>query len=315
MAILECPKCSHGFDFATLLQQFHKSNPGLDFLVKFQEYLDKNNSENIPNIKVEPNDSLEIKDFKVEPVDPLAMETPVSPPVQNLVHSVFSDILEPQNQLLNIRMGQKVPKMGQKVPKIKRKKKEDPLKEFNNGEKYLKIAPRPVPKIIETPFPCDDCGEIFENKTQLREHRKKIHPKPRFRAYICSVCGGNFGRDYLALFRHEEEVHQKQRKYFCEFCDKKFMTASNKTRHEIEEHTEFYRHHGSKFCCYICGAIYKNQKSYEKHISKPCKPQCPGTKKQSSKKRKQEEIEMDPIGIDHYDHNEKPLIIDIKKEV
>ena len=44
MTILKCPKCFHGLDVGTLVQQFNKLNPGSSLLESLQEYLYRNNS-------------------------------------------------------------------------------------------------------------------------------------------------------------------------------------------------------------------------------------------------------------------------------
>lgn len=128
-------------------------------------------------------------------------------------------------------------------------------------------------KQTQLKFPCEKCPKIFPSKTQLREHCKKSHPKQRFRTYHCHTCGEKFDKHYLELYRHEEEVHGKLRNYFCQFCDKKFITASNRTRHEFEEHTEICRNVNSKLSCLKCGAIFKYPKVFEKHQLNPCKAQ------------------------------------------
>ena len=82
---------------------------------------------------------------------------------------------------------------------------------------------------IEKSQTCDQCGEKFENKTELKKHKLSVHEGKQL--HRCSFCTACF-KISISLKRHVSTVHEKKnllnpapkskKLYQCEFCESKF---------------------------------------------------------------------------------------------
>ena len=62
--------------------------------------------------------------------------------------------------------------------------------------------------------------------------------------------------------RHVMEVHQKEKRHFCKYCDKSFFKMSSKKRHELT-HVEH-----DTWKCNVCSKTFKDQSSLKYHTQK-----------------------------------------------
>lgn len=99
---------------------------------------------------------------------------------------------------------------------------------------------------------CDICGKMYKNCRTLMKHKNLVHPSNPHkivRDYICSHenCGLIF-RSAKKLAWHKE-VHQRWPKR-CEFCQERFVHASNLVKHIRTKHNDQYlkENEGNKSC-------------------------------------------------------------------
>jgi KRAB domain-containing zinc finger protein len=105
--------------------------------------------------------------------------------------------------------------------------------------------------VIEV-FSCGNCGTLFSNKSQLRDHNRDIH-------YLkCHNCNRRFKTEKelnLHMARHS------QSNYFqCSQCPKNFTTSSNLLRHErIHSETK-------SFICHVCAKNFGQKTNLLRHL-------------------------------------------------
>ena len=71
------------------------------------------------------------------------------------------------------------------------------------------------------PFCCQECGMTFARADSFRGHSHSLE-----RTFLCSVCGKTFARRNIRDVH--ERAHYNDRRYPCNFCEKKFMTNQQK---------------------------------------------------------------------------------------
>ena len=77
----------------------------------------------------------------------------------------------------------------------------------------------------------------------------------------CDQCDKAFPQPYR-LNRHIREVHVKERRHFCRYCDKAFFKLTSKERHELT-HLEH-----DKWKCGSCERVFRDQSSLKYHEKK-----------------------------------------------
>ena len=101
-----------------------------------------------------------------------------------------------------------------------------------------------APQTAAVQFPCTFCGEVFESRSKLLHHRKKVKHQ-RSKINTCSKCGKIFVSN-SKLIQHMR-VHTKERPFKCDVCQQSFSTNGNLNRH-LKTHTG-----ERQFICEKCG--------------------------------------------------------------
>lgn len=104
---------------------------------------------------------------------------------------------------------------------------------------------RQVPELM-----CDYCKIFVPHKKHLRQHMLLVHSY----GVGCTYCSLQFKNTHQ-MINHVKSVHNKERPYACQHCDKSFSTASS-----LISHTR-YHFNDRPFLCSTCGRrfILKNQ--------------------------------------------------------
>ncbi|XP_071507792.1 uncharacterized protein [Diadema antillarum] len=106
------------------------------------------------------------------------------------------------------------------------------------------------------PFKCSLCTRSFASQQACDNHQgEHTGAKP----HKCEVCGRGFGTRKL-VNKHKYRVHSnKEKRFKCSFCDKRFLMAKD---HRIHER----RHKGIRpFVCLTCGKGFKDKHCMEVH--------------------------------------------------
>eukprot|EP00094_Tigriopus_californicus_P000396 TCALIF_00385-PA protein Name:"Similar to Ovol2 Transcription factor Ovo-like 2 (Mus musculus)" AED:0.66 eAED:0.66 QI:0/0/0/0.33/1/1/3/0/499 len=78
--------------------------------------------------------------------------------------------------------------------------------------------------------------------------------------YPCDQCNKTFPQPYR-LNRHIKEVHIKEKRHFCQFCDKAFFKTTSKDRHELT-HSDH-----QLWRCDVCDKNFRDQSSLKYHVN------------------------------------------------
>ena len=112
-------------------------------------------------------------------------------------------------------------------------------------------------KAIEFKFKCGECGHKFKRRDQWIIHQKRHQPKEDHK-FSCEKCGKRFFANYL-LQSHLKTHDDDAKTHVCSFCDKRFLTASNRLIHERT-------HTGQKdFPCNYCEKEFSAKKDRMMH--------------------------------------------------
>ena len=133
----------------------------------------------------------------------------------------------------------------------------------------------------ERPYYCDVCGVGFKQIAHLRSHvRVHTGEKP----FVCNICGAAFTQS-SRLNSHKKCLHSgnalkkekkvvepkdsKVRNFYCPICKKTFLDECFKREH-MEQHRialnrDSAASKNSVFQCDICGIMYSNKATYNKH--------------------------------------------------
>lgn len=111
----------------------------------------------------------------------------------------------------------------------------------------------------ERPFVCQQCGKAFFGCSSLTAHIKQIHDKVK--NHVCEICSQRFRMPAL-LRDHIRAKHTLERPYACPECDQTFSTAKTFKQHS-------FLHKEKKFQCNYCDRKFAQsagRRGHEKHF-------------------------------------------------
>ena len=102
---------------------------------------------------------------------------------------------------------------------------------------------------------CVQCGKLFTNNTDMKNHVKAVHDK--IRDIICDICAKGFpSKSALNIHRMG---HTGEKNFPCHICGQSY-----KTKHYLIIHTRL--HTGEKpHCCEECGKAFADPSALKNH--------------------------------------------------
>jgi len=106
------------------------------------------------------------------------------------------------------------------------------------------------------PFACDRCGRTFAQLGNLQKHMV-VHTGER--PHQCPQCARSF-TDISAMRRHVAAIHEKDARYGCHKCDRRFLHLSTARSHRMQ-------HDNIKpFHCDTCGRSFAQRAGWLRHL-------------------------------------------------
>ncbi|KXJ82691.1 hypothetical protein RP20_CCG011158 [Aedes albopictus] len=132
-------------------------------------------------------------------------------------------------------------------PKRKRRRKQQ------NGERTAKRSKK------KQNVTCSLCGEAFEGRVLLREHRKAAHPDGKVNTgpLICELCGKKYAT-ISSLTVHRSQ-HKEYQRFKCDECPKAFTFQCYLENHKRIEHRN------ERLICPLCGKLFKYGPDLKRH--------------------------------------------------
>lgn len=135
--------------------------------------------------------------------------------------------------------------------------------------KITRHIQRHIPKSFRNKFPCDFCSFFATRKDALTSHIKTMHQaSSRRKVCLClPECGKRFyTKSQLNI--HIRAVHEKVRKYLCNFCGKNFFNGK-----DLDMHIQ--RHGPKNQECQTCGNLFYCSLDLKRHMKTHSDPTIP----------------------------------------
>lgn len=126
----------------------------------------------------------------------------------------------------------------------------------SSGQTSQETSPSPTNEGL---FKCNSCEARFDDKNNLRSHKKSVHGPSDGKKKTCNLCG-TVVFNTSALKNHHKRVHEKSERTFqCDLCLKKFFSKAELTQHSFIHCDE------KKFKCDLCDKKFASRAYLERH--------------------------------------------------
>lgn len=116
------------------------------------------------------------------------------------------------------------------------------------AQKHMNI-PR---KDADKKFACEICGQEFKRKKNIVVHTRRVHNNER--SYVCEICNKGFYE--RTAWEQHKIVHTNEKPFVCELCKKGFKTEQRLTVHmeyHEETRTPSTKTRSEMYMCTYCG--------------------------------------------------------------
>lgn len=124
----------------------------------------------------------------------------------------------------------------------------------------------------EEQLKCTECDQVFTRINHLLLHEKKHHrpvdddtrngsgsKRVHCRPQLCSICGKSLAGGRRSLRMHMK-IHENIRPHHCAYCDKRFITKSDCSKHERLHTGEM------PYECTLCSRRFRHSASFRIHM-------------------------------------------------
>lgn len=103
---------------------------------------------------------------------------------------------------------------------------------LNNN--HIKNLPVFETNMNDLQYICTMCKKMFRKKSQLNQHRERVHGKHKYHCSLCSHQSNN----KTNLMQHIRLHLTHEREFVCDQCGKSFYRNSTLKEHKILQHNE-----------------------------------------------------------------------------
>ncbi|CAD7093403.1 unnamed protein product [Hermetia illucens] len=136
------------------------------------------------------------------------------------------------------------------------RKHEHAFKEMEENGGDVQLRGQDLSTLQAFPYKCSICSQGFKVAYSLAAHFDK---HSEVRGFDCEECGKAF-KNRPSLKQHVRLVHLKIKKYFCEFCRKKFTLPEELKSHKLIHRDE------KPFKCEVCGKCFRRKNGHVAHM-------------------------------------------------
>ena len=105
---------------------------------------------------------------------------------------------------------------------------------------------------------CELCSKTFEISFNLRRHIKTVHQS---QSVLCNLCNKSLRKENLPY--HIRSVHNQEKNYKCEYCEKEFFYKKTFIEHIASHHSNDTR---EKYKCGLCKEAFTNKPNLDRHF-------------------------------------------------